>query len=127
MLGVSSAWAMSVFGRGTPLPLDCPPRLVVRGPYRFVRNPMAIAGLGQGAAVGVWLGSFSVEGYVLVGFIVWNWFVRPIEEADLRARFGGSYENYCRHVICWRPRVRGLSDEQINALPVVNGKEKDGR
>src|SRR5215831_7669181 len=45
-VGVGIAlWCVLTFatqGRGTPLPIDPPRRLVVRGPYRFVRNPMSI-------------------------------------------------------------------------------------
>src|ERR687888_2119246 len=33
-------WDFAVFGRGTPAPIDPPKRLVVRGLYRYVRNPM---------------------------------------------------------------------------------------
>jgi len=33
-------WGFAVRGKGTPLPLDPPKKLVVEGPYRIVRNPM---------------------------------------------------------------------------------------
>lgn len=104
LLGLWSAATMSVDGEGTPLPVDSPRRLVVRGPYARVRNPMALAGLGQGVAVGVGLGSWSVVAYALLGSAIWNWIVRPAEEADLAARFGAPYERYRTSVRCWLPR-----------------------
>ncbi|MEY2849753.1 MAG: hypothetical protein RI885_2420 [Actinomycetota bacterium] len=42
-LGLWSAAAMSITGGGTPLPSSMANSLVIAGPYRFVRNPMAVA------------------------------------------------------------------------------------
>ena len=103
-LNVWAAQAMSVHGQGTPLPLDAARLLVVRGPYRVVRNPMAIAGIGQGVAVGVILGSPFVIVYALVGALYWQFAVRPLEEADLARRFGEAYARYRTAVKCWVPR-----------------------
>jgi protein-S-isoprenylcysteine O-methyltransferase Ste14 len=36
-------------------------RLVVVGPYRIVRNPMAVAGALQTIGVGLWVGSWAVR------------------------------------------------------------------
>lgn len=46
VLGLYSALVMVRVGKGTPLPLDQTQELVIKGPYRFVRNPMAVAGIG---------------------------------------------------------------------------------
>lgn len=105
-LGTWSALAMSTRGEGTPLPSATARRLVVTGPYRLVRNPMAVAGIAQGVAVGLLLGSWLVVAYALLGSLAWNWGVRPHEEADLEARFGADYVEYRAHVRCWLPRVR---------------------
>jgi protein-S-isoprenylcysteine O-methyltransferase Ste14 len=104
-LGISSAIAMSVRGRGTPLPSAMPNRLVVAGPYRYIRNPMAVAGIVQGAAVGLILGSWLVVAYALIGSLLWNYAVRPLEEVDLEERFGADYRRYRDSVRCWIPRV----------------------
>lgn len=103
-LGISSATAMSTKGNGTPLPSAMPNTLVIAGPYRRVRNPMALAGILQGAAVGLMLGSWLVVAYAVAGSLVWNYAVRPLEEADLRLRFGAEFERYCQRVRCWIPR-----------------------
>lgn len=105
-LGIWSALAMSLRGGGTPLPSAMAHRLVVTGPYRYVRNPMALAGIAQGAAVGLMLGSWLVVLYALSGSLFWNRIVRPLEEADLQARFGAEFAAYRDRVACWIPRLR---------------------
>ncbi|MDO6149516.1 isoprenylcysteine carboxylmethyltransferase family protein [Paenarthrobacter aurescens] len=105
-LGVASAVAMSSTGGGTPLPSAMPNRLVIAGPYRWVRNPMAVAGISQGAAVGLILGSWLVIAYAVIGSLLWNYAVRPHEEADLERRFGADFRRYRDSVRCWIPHPR---------------------
>lgn len=107
VFGLWSAWTMVMRGRGTPLPIDPPQELVVSGPYGIVRNPMAMSGLGQGLAVATWFGSPMVAGYVLVGALIWNFGIRPLEEKELLERYGEGYRGYCARVKCWWPRWRG--------------------
>lgn len=118
-LGLTSAALMGIYGRGTPLPLDTARCLVVVGPYRYVRNPMAIAGLTQGAAVACYTGSWLTIIYVICGMLLWNYHVRPIEEQDLLTRFQDEYVTYRESVRCWIPRSKGaippqMSDEDLN-------------
>ena len=103
VIGVWSARAIANFGSGTPLPSQMAHHLVARGPYAFVRNPMAIAGIAQGVAMGLLIGSWLVIVYALVGSLLWNWLIRPHEEADLYARFGDEYRDYAERVRCWWP------------------------
>ncbi len=105
-LGVWGSIVMSKVGKGTPLPLDHAKHLVVLGPYTFVRNPMAVSGVGQGLAVALFLGSPLVALYALMGSLIWQLIFRPLEEDDLRQRFGIEYETYCENVKCWIPRRR---------------------
>lgn len=106
-LGIASAVTMSSAGGGTPLPSAMPNRLVIAGPYRWVRNPMAVAGISQGVAVGLLLGSWLVVTYAAIGSLLWNYAVRPHEEADLERRFGTDFQRYRDSVRCWIPRLRG--------------------
>jgi protein-S-isoprenylcysteine O-methyltransferase Ste14 len=104
-LGIWSAVVMSTLGEGTPLPSAMPNRLVIAGPYRWMRNPMAAAGIVQGAAVGIILHSWLVIAYAVAGSLVWNYIVRPLEEADLKERYGAEFERYREAVRCWIPQV----------------------
>jgi len=108
-LGLWSAYTMSVLGRGTPLPSAMANTLVVAGAYRVIRNPMAVSGLVQGAAVGLVLSSWLVVVYALLGSLLWNYAVRPLEEADLEKRFGDSYRAYRDAVSCWVPRAPAVA------------------
>lgn len=105
-LGVWGAVVMSRVGKGTPLPLDHAKHLVVRGPYAFVRNPMAVSGVGQGLAAALFLGSPLVALYALMGSLVWQLIFRPLEEDDLDQRFGYDYLKYFENVKCWIPRLK---------------------
>jgi protein-S-isoprenylcysteine O-methyltransferase Ste14 len=102
-------WTVTLFvkvGRGTLAPWDPTSRLVVRGPYRYVRNPM-ITGVGAilaGQALFFRSWAIAIE---LVLFALVNAIYFPlIEEPGLSRRFGAEYEEYRARVPRWLPRVR---------------------
>ena len=100
-------WDFGRTGHGTPAPIAPPKRLVVVGFYRYVRNPMYV-----GFVIG-WIGLWVVFGranltaitvavLVILGV---HLFVRLYEEPTLRRIFGAEYEEYCRNVPRWVPRI----------------------
>lgn len=100
------AYCISEFarrGRGTLSPLDPPRELVVRGLYRYVRNPMylSVALLLAGELLLAPSRAFLL--YALAWFACANLFVIGYEEPALRARFGSAYEQYKRRVPRWLP------------------------
>ena len=103
-------WCILTFvvgGRGTPAPFDPPRRLVIQGPYRFVRNPMYLgAGLALAGAALVY-GSPWLAGYAATFLAVTHAFVLTYEEPTLRRSFGTDYDAYCRHVRRWWPARPG--------------------
>lgn len=108
-LGLWSCVTMATDGQGTPLPSSTARHLVIRGPYRHVRNPMALAGAGQTTGVGLIFGSWTVVAIALVGAVAWDLVIRPEEEADLARRFGAPYDAYTATVRCWLPIRRASS------------------
>lgn len=103
-LGLASAFWMCTRGHGTPLPMATARDFVDSGPYRWLRNPMALAGIAQGFAVGLWRDSPLVVLYATAGGFLWHTAARPPEERDLLARFGARYADYRRTVPLWLPR-----------------------
>ncbi len=103
---IIALWCVFTFafiGRGTPAPFDPPRRLVIRGPYRFVRNPMYLgAGLAL-ASVALFYKSWPILGYTVVFFFATHFFVLLYEEPTLRKTFGQEYDKYCRQVKRWWP------------------------
>ncbi len=91
-------------GRGTPAPFDPPRRLVARGPYRLVRNPMYIgAGLALAGAA-LFYRSIALLGYAAVFLLATHVFVVLYEEPVLGRTFKRDYEEYCRRVGRWWPK-----------------------
>ncbi|MEY2481715.1 MAG: hypothetical protein QOK24_243 [Verrucomicrobiota bacterium] len=96
-------FTLAVIGKGTPAPFDPPRRLVIRGPYRYVRNPMYIgAGLALAGAA-LFYESWPLLGYTGLFFLGTHLFAL-YEESTLRETFGQPYEVYCRQVGRWWPR-----------------------
>jgi protein-S-isoprenylcysteine O-methyltransferase Ste14 len=95
-------------GRGTLAPMDPPRVLVVRGLYRYVRNPMYLS-----VTLIVWgeillARSTALLVYWFAWFTAANLFVRGYEEPALRRRFGSHYDSYAARVGRWFPKFGAL-------------------
>jgi len=92
-------------GHGTLAPWDPPRELVVRGPYRFVRNPM-ISGVlfllfGESLLLLSWPHAEWATTFLVINAI----YIPLFEEPSLERRFGEAYREYCRHVRRFLPRL----------------------
>jgi protein-S-isoprenylcysteine O-methyltransferase Ste14 len=92
-------------GRGTPAPPAPPEQLVVRGLYRYIRNPMYVAVLAVIIGQALLLGRPVLLGYAAVVAAACVAFVRWYEQPALARRYGAEYEAYRRAVPGWWPRM----------------------
>ena len=99
-------WDFFSSGRGTISPIDPPKHLVVRGLYRYVRNPMYVAVVTILLGEAIFFISTSVLIEAGVFFVMANMFVAFYEEPILKRKFGESYERYKQKVGRWIPRFR---------------------
>ena len=105
LLMIACVTEFATRGRGTPAPMDPPRHLVVRGPYRVVRNPMYLG------MVLVLLGELALApsrglaGYIAGWFVCIHLLVVLYEEPTLRRKFGSAYEAYMLEVRRWWPRI----------------------
>lgn len=99
-------WEFFSTGRGTISPVDPPKHLVVRGLYRYVRNPMYVLVIIVLLGEAIFFRSVPVLIEAGVFFVLASLFVMLYEEPFLRRRFGESYERYTQAVGRWIPRFR---------------------
>lgn len=99
-------------GKGTLAPWSPTKKLVIRGLYRYVRNPMILGVLtvllGEALSLWsenilIWAGSFFVINTIY--FIIY-------EEPDLEIKFGEEYRDYKKHVPRWLPRLTPFYQNQ---------------
>jgi protein-S-isoprenylcysteine O-methyltransferase Ste14 len=104
VLYLCCTWNFAAVGRGTPGPWDAPRRVVARGPYRWVRNPIYLAALLVVLGEAGLFGSPRLLAYAGVLAVSFHLFVAGYEEPALRRRFGAAYLAYRRAVPRWIPR-----------------------
>src|SRR5580700_10511116 len=84
----------STEGEGTPAPWDPPRKLVVRGTYRYVRNPMISGVLGILLGEAIFFGSMAIFKWFVFAAILNAIYMPLSEEPGLAARFGDDYLEY---------------------------------
>jgi protein-S-isoprenylcysteine O-methyltransferase Ste14 len=90
---------------GTPVPVASPPRLVVSGFYRYVRNPIYVGFLAVLIGEVLLFASPGLLEYTLVAWCIGAAAVRFYEEPTLVRKFGAEYQDYRRAVRAWIPRL----------------------
>lgn len=100
VLVASAALLFTRVGTGLP-PWTPATQVVIRGPYRFTRNPMYVGMALIQAGIGLCLGSL----WILLMLIPVLWWIRQHvitpEEAYMEAKFGQTYRDYCAQVRRW--------------------------
>lgn len=104
-LMVAATWYFGAVGRGTPAPFDPPKHLVVRGPHRWVRNPMYVGAVIGNLGWALWFQSLPVAIYAVSWWSLVHLLVVFYEEPTLQRLFGAEYEAYRAQVHRWLPRV----------------------
>jgi len=106
--GLTLMWhTISLFqkkGKGTLAPWTPTQKLVVEGPYRYVRNPMISGVLCILFAESWLLKSAFIFAWALFFFTINYIYFIVKEEPDLVRRFGADYEAYRKNVPRWIPR-----------------------
>jgi protein-S-isoprenylcysteine O-methyltransferase Ste14 len=101
-----TAWSVLSFlkRKGTPVPFNPPPELVVTGPYASSRNPMLTGLFLVLFGTGALLGSISMVLFFTPLFVVLMvWELKAVEEPELERRLGQDYIDYRKRVAMFVP------------------------
>ena len=94
--------------KGTPVPLNPPPKVVNSGPYAYVRNPMITGLFIVLFGLGVLFRSVCLT-FIFTPLIIIlaRWELKAVEEPELERRLGDEYREYKKRVPMFFPRFRG--------------------
>lgn len=104
MIYLWCVWDFAMFGRGTPAPIDAPKKLVVRGLYRYTRNPMYVGVLTMILGWALLFRAVALVIYALFLGMCFHAFIVLYEERHLHKVFGSEYDDYRSRVGRWLPR-----------------------
>ena len=91
----------AVEGRGTLSPIDPTKKLVIKGLYKYSRNPTYAGVVLMLIGETVFFTSRSLLGYSVFIFLCFHFFVILVEEPRLRRDFSAEYSIYCKKVRRW--------------------------
>jgi protein-S-isoprenylcysteine O-methyltransferase Ste14 len=92
--------------KGTPVPINPPPKLVTDGPYAYSRNPMMTGLFMVMAGVGIFFGSLTLTFFMTPLFVLMSILeFKYIEEPELMKRFGKNYTDYKEKTPIIIPRI----------------------
>lgn len=101
-------WTLADFGRagGTPVPVNPPHELIVKGPYAHTRNPMLSSLYLVFFGAGLLWGSLSFTFIYTPVFILVNTiYIKQIEEREMELKFGQAYLDYKKRVPMYWPKL----------------------
>ena len=105
LLAIWTIYLQFTLGRGTPVPAMATQKLIIRPPYSYCRNPMALGAIVLYLGVCVAAGSPGAVLLVLLGAAALLTYIRLVEEREMVARFGEEYLAYRRRVPFIIPRL----------------------
>ncbi|CAL8464651.1 g4186 [Coccomyxa elongata] len=109
IIGASVLFASNVSfhkqGRGTLEPWARPKHLVTTGLYRYVRNSMYLGVFTMLLGELLFFNNKNLLLYLLFFMVAQSINVPLHEERVLRKSFGPEFEEYCKHVPRWIPRL----------------------
>ena len=89
---VASQWFV---GKGTPVPISPPQKLIVAGPYKLCRNPLQFGVVLYYLGIVTLLISLTAGLFAsLAALIIGSLYHKLVEEKELLLRFGEDYKNY---------------------------------
>lgn len=91
---------------------NIPQKLVVSGPYRYVRNPLYDTDMTLIAATALLTQNWGIV-VLLLAYIAQLVMQLRLEERELRARFGATYVRYCQLVPRFLPRLTPIDPRAV--------------
>jgi len=109
-----AAWSVYIqhsLGKGTPVPMVPTQRLIVTGPYRYCRNPMAFGTFL--AYYGISMLFRTVSGIFITSLLllIVIAYIKLVEERELAERFGAEYLEYKERTPFFIPRIWGREEK----------------
>lgn len=105
LLILSAAWILMRKSGSTGAPTDPTPKIVTRGIYQWIRNPIYLGDIFLLFGISFFTRSITLLLLATISIPCADLFVRYYEEPKTEQRFGDEYRKYKQSVPRWIPRI----------------------